>query len=65
MKKIIYSLFAAIVLILNGCSYDDSLLTGRVDNLEQRVTKLEDLCKQMNTNISSLQTLVNAMQAND
>lgn len=65
MKKILCFLFA--VSILSGCGddYDDSALTGRVDDLENRVTKLEELCKQMNTNISSLQALVNALQDND
>ena len=55
------------MLLASGCSneYDDSALTGRVDNLESRVEKLEELCKQMNTNISSLQTLVTALQDND
>jgi hypothetical protein len=56
----------ATLLIVVGCSkYDDSELTGRVDNLENRVTALEELCKQMNTNITSLQTIVNALQNND
>ena len=52
---------------LTGCSdeYDDSLLTDRVDNLENRLNKLEELCSQMNTNISSLQTLINALQERD
>lgn len=65
MKKILCFLFA--ISILSGCGddYDDSALTGRVDDLENRVTKLEELCKQMNTNISSLQALVNALQDND
>ena len=45
--------------------YDDSALTGRVDDLENRVAKLEELCEQMNTNISSLQTLINALQNKD
>ena len=65
MKKILCFLFA--VSILSGCGddYDDSALTGRVDDLENRVSKLEELCKQMNTNISSLQALVNALQDND
>lgn len=54
-------------LLFASCSdeYDDSALTGRVDNLENRVAKLEELCKQMNTNISSLQTIVTALQKND
>lgn len=49
-----------------SCSddYDDSALSGRVDNLENRVASLEQLCKQMNTNIGALQTLVDALQNN-
>ena len=55
------------MLFASGCSdeYDDSALTGRVDDLESRVEKLEELCRQMNTNISSLQTLVTALQNSD
>ena len=55
------------MLFASGCSdkYDDSALTGRVDDLESRVEKLEELCRQMNTNISSLQTLVTALQNGD
>ena len=64
MKRLLALLLAS---VLFGCgeSYDDSALTGRVDDLENRVAKLEELCKQMNTNISSLQTLVNALQNKD
>ena len=55
------------MLLASGCSdeYDDSALTGRVDDLENRVKTLEELCRQMNTNISSLQTLVTALQNSD
>ena len=65
--KHFYPYFAIMALLfVSGCSkYDDSTLTGRVDDLENRVVKLEQLCKQMNTNISSLQTLVEAVQQND
>ncbi|WP_196017695.1 leucine-rich repeat protein [Alistipes senegalensis] len=66
MKKLFFIL-AASMLLASGCSdeYDDSALTGRVDDLESRVEKLEELCRQMNTNISSLQTLVTALQNGD
>lgn len=66
MKQFI-TLFTVMTLLLaSGCSkYDDSVLKGRVDDLENRVAKLEELCKQMNTNISSLQTLVEAIQGYD
>ena len=36
-----------------------------MENLDQRVTKLEELCKEMNTNITSLQTIVSVLQSND
>lgn len=60
-------MFAIAVLLCVGCGekYDDSVLNNRVDNLENRVAKLEELCKQMNTNISSLQTIITALQNND
>ena len=66
MKRL-FTFFAAMALLLvSSCSkYDDSALTGRVDDLENRVAQLEQLCKQMNTNISSLQTIVTALQTND
>ena len=53
-------------LLLFGCSdkYDDSALRNDLNDLENRVTKLEELCKQMNTNISSLQKIVDALQDN-
>ena len=53
-------------LLLFGCSdkYDDSALRNDLNDLENRVAKLEELCKQMNTNISSLQKIVDALQDN-
>lgn len=67
MKKLILLLAWAGMLYSTSCSesYDDSTLAGRVDDLENRVARLEELCKQMNTNIASLQTLVSAAQAHD
>ncbi len=65
MKKILL-LFAAALAILAGCSeFDDSNLQNRVDNLENRIEALEALCNQVNTNISSLQALVSALQNGD
>ena len=67
MKKRLFFLYLPYFCLMFGCgeNYDDSALTGRVDDLENRVAKLEELCKQMNTNISSLQTLVDALQNKD
>ena len=65
MKKLFYLLTAAVLLLTSCREYDDSELIGRVDNLEERVARLETLCNQMNTNITSLQTIVSALQQND
>ncbi|WP_418982533.1 PL29 family lyase N-terminal domain-containing protein [Alistipes sp.] len=64
--KILLSLLMS-GLLLMGCSdkYDDSALRNGLNDLENRVVKLEELCKQMNTNISSLQSIVTALQKND
>lgn len=66
MKRLL-TIFAAMALLLAaGCSkYDDSALSGRLDDLEGRIAQLEELCKQTNTNISSLQTVVSAVQNGD
>lgn len=54
----------AIIVIGNSCKneFDDSTLWNSINGLEDRVAKLEELCKQMNTNISSLQEIVTALQ---
>lgn len=52
---------------LAGCKddFDDSELRKQIADLDGRLTSLEKLCAQMNTNISSMQTIVNALQQND
>lgn len=68
MKKLL-TLFAAIAMLFvascGGDDYDDTALRNELTDLANRVAKLEQLCQQMNTNISSLQTIVNALQQND
>lgn len=54
----------AVVLFVSCSKYDDSTLTNRINDLEGRVEKLEELCRQMNTNISSLKSLVDAVTGN-
>ena len=67
MKNFFIYLLFATTLFTVGCRkpYDDSALVGRIDSLESRVAQLEELCQQMNTNISSLQTIINTLQNND
>ena len=65
MKKLLFLL--AVLVTVFSCSemYDDSALTSRVDGLEDRVTALEQLCRNMNSDIAALQTIVTALQSND
>lgn len=65
MKKLLSLLVCGLLLFGCGDKYDDSALRNDLNDLENRVTKLEELCKQMNTNISSLQTIITALQNND
>ena len=67
MKKLFTYLLCAMTLIVAGCSesFDDSKIWEKLDNHENRIAKLEELCKQINANIASLQTIVAALQDND
>lgn len=65
MKKLLTFAALLAVVALTSCKYDDDDIWNSVHGLENRVAKLEELCKQMNTNISSLQTIVTALQNND
>lgn len=53
------------MITLSSCSYDDSLLLDKIRNHEARIAELETLCNKMNTNISSLQTIIEVIQGND
>ena len=72
MRKILLSVVLATTLALTSCQFDDSALWSKLDEYgqsikdhEQRISALEELCKQMNTNIEALQTLVNALEKRD
>ena len=62
MKKLSLLLLTLIVCFFTACHKD---IWAELENLDQRVTKLEELCKEMNTNITSLQTIVSVLQSND
>ena len=71
MKTKFLALITLIGIGLSSC-YDDSLLLDRMDNYDQqladyasRLAALEILCGQMNTNITSLQSIITAVQSQD
>lgn len=52
------------IIVLVSCTAETDF-NDRLTNLEDRVSKLEKLCAEMNTNISSLQGIVSALQNQD
>ena len=72
MKKILLSVVLAATLALTSCQFDDSDIWNKFGEMEesirdheQRISALEELCKQMNTNIEALQILVDALEKRD
>ena len=62
MKQIKFFVLLAVVMLFTACH---DKLWDSIEDLDSRVTKLEELCKEMNTNISALQTIVEVIQEND
>ena len=62
MKKLHLLLLSITLCLFSACHND---IWDAIDGLDSRVTKLEELCKEMNTNITSLQTIVSVLQSND
>ena len=67
MKKLFSIIPIFLTLLVVGCTkpYDDSEIRADIADLQERVEKLEEMCREMNTNISALQTIVEALQNND
>ena len=73
MKKLLTLFAIALAVMVSSCSkFDDSAIWDKLNEQEQtlndhekRIAALEELCKQMNTNINALQTLVEALEKRD
>lgn len=61
-KFIFASTVAALLFTAVSCSYDDTDIKSKVDELDGRVTKLEEAVNSINTNVGSLMTIVNALE---
>ena len=65
MKKSIL-LIATALSVLFGCGqYDDSEIRSDINDLKGRMEALEQQCKKMNENLSSIQTIVASIQSQD
>ena len=65
MKKYLFGMVALMALVFTACSYDDSELWDKVNDLDNRVKTLEGLCREMNTNIESLETILESLNENE
>ena len=67
MKKatFFFLVIATLATTFYSCKTNTDDLWDSIHQLDERVTSLEELCKQMNGNISSLQKLVQALQDNN
>ncbi len=72
MKRFLLSIVLATILAFTSCQFDDSEIWDKFGEIEdsirdheQRISALEELCKQMNTNIEALQTIVEALEKRD
>ena len=65
--RIACSMVCACMFGLSSCGddYDDSELRGDIENLDSRITALEEWQKSVNTDIRSLQSLVEALEDKD
>ena len=65
MKKLI-PLFCALLFLSGSCTQIDTTeIWDNINSLEERVSELERLCKEMNSNISALQAIVSALEKHD
>ena len=66
MKRLFTLCAIVIAVAVSSCSkFDDTPIWDKLNDHESRITALEELCKQMNTNIDALQTLVEALEKRD
>ncbi len=72
MKRFLLSVVLATTLAFTSCQFDDSDIWDKLNEYgesirdhEQRISALEELCKQMNTNIEALQALVDVLKKRD
>lgn len=66
MKRLFTLTVAIVAMVVASCNrYDDTEIWERINDHEQRIAKLEEVCKQLNTNVDALHTLIEALQGND
>ena len=65
MKKIITCMILGLLSLVSCTEYDEVAMWNKNEDMGSRLAALEELCSQMNTNITSLQLIIEALQEND
>ena len=65
MKRLITFALMATCLVISCSKFDDSAIWDKLNDHENRIAYLEEVCKKMNKDIVNLQTLVTALETND
>ena len=63
MKKLFTILCTTLLLALTGCQHED--IWEELRDHEQRIEQLEKLCRELNSNVEAIQTVLAALQQND
>lgn len=61
-KRILSCTLIPLLFSAVSCTYDDTELKNKVNDLDERLTKLEETVKSINANVGSLMTIVNALE---
>lgn len=62
MKQKSFLLWLLMIICTISCKYDDGELWDKVNSLDERLANIENQLKQMNTDITSMGSLVNALE---
>ena len=65
MKKYILLLLATLALAVSCDVFDHTSIWDKLNEHEQRIEELEKACNRLNTNIESIQAILQALQTND
>lgn len=62
MRKIITCMILGLLSLVSCTEYDEVAMWNKNEDMGSRLAALEELCSQLNTNIVSLQQIVEALQ---
>ena len=65
MKKHIFLLMAVIATMVSCAKFDYESILEQLRDHEERIERLETMCNQLNTNITALQAILEAINGND